>query len=378
MTKKISLRDFSMVAGLLLIWIFFSMVEPNFLSSRNLTMMAIRLSFTAILAFGMLLVLLPGQIDLSVGSGAGMIGGITCVLIINQGWGAGSSMLAAFLIAILLWSLMGALIAFQRIPAFIITLGGMLVYRGLFWRVIESKTIPVQHGDQANLLSMLTTEYLPKGLGYVLAAVLSLLVLLAIIKGRRQRAKHGFDVEPWHVSFLKFFIAMQVIFLFTINMNQYQGIPLAIIILCIVGFLIYVITTHTPFGRYLYAIGGNTEAAVLSGVPVNRVIIGAFALLGGIVALTGFMAAAYQGSSSTTVGNLMELDAIAACVIGGTSLVGGRGNVLGVLVGSLIMVTLLNGMELMSINEMDQMVARGLVLIMAVWLDVFLSRKKSR
>ena len=378
MTKKISLRDFSMVAGLLLIWIFFSTVEPNFLSSRNLTMMAIRLSFTAILAFGMLLVLLPGQIDLSVGSGAGMIGGITCVLIINQGWGAGPSMLAAFLFAIGLWALMGALIAFQRIPAFIITLGGMLVYRGLFWRIIESKTIPVQHGDQANLLSMLTTEYLPNGLGYILASVLSLLVILAIIKGNRQRAKHGFEVDPWHISFLKFFIAMQVIFLFTINMNQYQGIPLAIIILCAVGFLIYVITTHTPFGRYLYAIGGNTEAAVLSGVPVNRVIIGAFALLGAIVALTGFMAAAYQGSSSTTVGNLMELDAIAACVIGGTSLSGGRGNVLGVLVGSLIMVTLLNGMELMSINEMDQMVARGLVLIMAVWLDVFLSRKKSR
>lgn len=378
MNKKISLRDFSMVAGLLLIWIFFSMAEPNFLSSRNLTMMAIRLSFTAILAFGMLLVLLPGQIDLSVGSGVGMIGGITCVLIINQSWNAGASMLAAFLIAILLWALMGALIAFQRIPAFIITLGGMLVYRGLFWRVIESKTIPVQHGDQANLLSMLTTEYLPKGLGYVLAAVLSLIVLLAIIKANRQRAKHGFEVEPGHVSFLKFFIAMQVIFLFTINLNQYQGIPLAIIILCAVGFLIYVITTHTPFGRYLYAIGGNTEAAVLSGVPVNRVIIGAFALLGAIVALTGFMAAAYQGSSSTTVGNLMELDAIAACVIGGTSLVGGRGNVLGVLIGSLIMVTLLNGMELMSINEMDQMVARGLVLIMAVWLDVFLSRKKAR
>ncbi|RMD75353.1 MAG: ATPase [Lentisphaerae bacterium] len=364
-----------MAAGLLLIWIFFALVEPNFLTSRNLSMMAIRLSYTAILALGMLLVLLPGQIDLSVGSGVGLIGGITCVLMINHNWGAFPAMLTAVLVALVLWALMGTLIALQHIPSFIITLGGMLVYRGLFWRIIESKTIPVQHGDQSNLLSMLTTQYISKGIGYLLAALLSAAVLYLIVHGRRQKAKFGFELEPGYIAFLKFFVAMQAIFLITINLNQYRGIPLAILILAAVAALIHAITMHTPFGRYLYAIGGNREAAEISGVPVNRVLIGTFTLLGGIVALTGFMAAAYQGSTSTTVGNLMELDAIAACVIGGTSLSGGRGNVLGVLIGTLIMVTLLNGMELMSIDEMDQMIARGLVLIMAVWLDVFLSRK---
>ncbi len=375
MVQRLSLRDFSMAAGLLLIWIFFALVEPNFLTSRNLSMMAIRLSYTAILALGMLLVLLPGQIDLSVGSGVGLIGGITCVLMINHNWGAFPAMLTAVLVALVLWALMGTLIALQHIPSFIITLGGMLVYRGLFWRIIESKTIPVQHGDQSNLLSMLTTQYISKGIGYLLAALLSAAVLYLIVHGRRQKAKFGFELEPGYIAFLKFFVAMQAIFLITINLNQYRGIPLAILILAAVAALIHAITMHTPFGRYLYAIGGNREAAEISGVPVNRVLIGTFTLLGGIVALTGFMAAAYQGSTSTTVGNLMELDAIAACVIGGTSLSGGRGNVLGVLIGTLIMVTLLNGMELMSIDEMDQMIARGLVLIMAVWLDVFLSRK---
>jgi D-xylose transport system permease protein len=130
---------------------------------------------------------------------------------------------------------------------------------------------------------------------------------------------------------------------------------------------------HTPFGRYLYAIGGNEEAARLSGVPIRASVIGAFAIMGLVVALTGFMQTAYSGASTTTVGSLMELDAIAACVIGGVSLRGGRGTVLGVLFGSLIMASLLNGMTLMAVSPEIKFIARGLVLAFAVWLDVRLS-----
>jgi D-xylose transport system permease protein len=137
---------------------------------------------------------------------------------------------------------------------------------------------------------------------------------------------------------------------------------------------VHVVTLHTPFGRYLYAIGGNEEAAVVSGVPVRKVVIGAFALMGLIVALTGFMQTAYAGASTTTIGSLMELDAIAACVIGGTSLRGGRGSVAGVLFGALIMASLLNGMTLMAVSPEAKYIARGAVLALAVWLDLRVAR----
>ena len=160
-------------------------------------------------------------------------------------------------------------------------------------------------------------------------------------------------------------------------LHQYRGVPLSLVILTAVAFAIQGITRNTPFGRYLYAIGDNEEAAVLSGIPVERVMIGAFGIMGVIVALTGFMQTAYAGASTTTVGDLMELDAIAACVIGGTSLKGGRGTVLGVLFGSLIMASLLNGMTLMAVPPELKFIARGGVLVLAVWMDVSMARRGS-
>jgi D-xylose transport system permease protein len=141
------------------------------------------------------------------------------------------------------------------------------------------------------------------------------------------------------------------------------------------AWLVHLVTQHTPFGRYLYAIGDNEEAAILSGIPVQKIIITAYTLLGAIVALTGYMQTAYAGASTTTVGDLMELDAIAACVIGGTSLKGGRGTVLGVLFGALIMTSLLNGMTLLAVSPEMKFMTRGVVLVLAVWMDVVLARK---
>jgi D-xylose transport system permease protein len=169
------------------------------------------------------------------------------------------------------------------------------------------------------------------------------------------------------------FVAAQLIALGAIVTGQYRGVPLAALVLGAIAFGIQVLTQHTPFGRYLYAIGSNEEAALVSGVPIRRTVIGAFALMGGIVALTGFMQTAYGGASTSTVGSLMELDAVAACVIGGTSLRGGRGSVLGVLFGSLVMASLLNGMTLMALAPEVKLIARGVVLSLAVWLDVKLA-----
>lgn len=374
MHSRLSARDFSMVIALLAICGFFAIAAPQFLSSRNLSLLMTELSITGTLAMGMLLIILPGHIDLSVGSGAGLLGGIASVLVFRHDMPAAAALSAGMGVGLLLWLGMGTLIVMERIPAFIITLGGMLVFRGLFWLTIQNTTIPVTLGSQANLYSLLTTYYVPPLPGLCLAAALVGLLVLATLRSRAQRKAHGFPVEDGETSFLKIFIATQVIFLLVIVTNQYRGIPLPALILAAVTFGVHVLTKHTRFGRYLYAVGGNEEAAIVSGVPAQKVVIGAFALMGAITALTGFMQTSYTGASTTTLGELMELDAIAACVIGGVALKGGRGSVLGVLFGALIMACLINGMTLMEVRQEYKFITRGVVLILAVWMDVRMGR----
>ena len=374
MSAKVSPRDFSLAIALFLICAFFAVKSPEFLGARNLSLLMAELAITATLAMGMLLVILPGHIDLSAGSGVGLLGGIASILIFDHNLPAPVAMGAAFIAGVLIWCGMGTLIVKEKIPAFIITLGGLLVFKGMFWLVIHNSTIPVSRGGQANLYSLLTTFYLPPLLGYVVAAIIVALLAVATLRARKARKEYGIAVEDGEMTFLKLFLTAQLVFLFVIVTNQFRGIPLPAMILGFVASIVYVLTTHTPFGRYLYAIGGNEEAAIISGIPVQKVVIVAFAIMGAIVAITGFLQTAYSGASTTTVGELMELDAIAACVIGGVSLKGGRGTVMGVLFGALLMAVLLNGMTLLAVSPEFKFIARGTVLALAVWMDVRMAR----
>jgi D-xylose transport system permease protein len=369
-------RELTMAVALVAIWVFFSVQEPVFLSPRNLSLLTVELAIIAMLALGMLLVLLPGQIDLSAGSGVGLLGAVAAVLVYWHGVPAPVALLLALAAGMAIWAVMGALIAIERVPAFIITLGGLLVFRGLHWLVIQNQTVPVVEGGDSNVYSLLTTFYLPPAAGYALAAAVVIASVAAALRRRTQRRRHGLPVEDDEGLALRQLVLAQLVFLVVVIANGYRGVPLALVILAGVALFVHWLTMHTPFGRYLYAIGGNEEAAVVSGVPVRATLIGAFTLMGAIVALTGFMQTAYSGASTTTIGSLMELDAIAACVIGGTSLRGGRGSVLGVLFGTLIMVSLLNGMTLMAVSPETKYIARGLVLALAVWLDLRLARPR--
>ena len=385
MRNTLSARDFSMLIALLLIWAYFVFAPMvvsqdyamTFVGSRNLSVLAVDLSITAILALGMLLVILPGHIDLAAGSGVGLFGAIAAVLVFWKDWPAPAALLVATLAAVVAWTLMGTMIVKERVPAFIITLGGLLAFRGLHWLIIRGQTIPVVRGGGDNLYSSLTTYYLPIWAGYALAALVILGLVVAKLIARGRRKAYGFEVDDGELTFVKLFIAAQIVVLFVLVTNQFRGVPLPAVILGATALFVWVLTQHTPFGRYLYAIGGNEEAAVFSGVRVDRVVIGAFSIMGLIVGLTGFMQTAYSGASTSTVGQLMELDAIAACVIGGTSLRGGRGSVMGVLFGALIMASLLNGMTLMAVSPEAKYIARGVVLILAVWMDVKLAGKPS-
>lgn len=369
-------REWFMLGALVAIWAFFAWQEPVFLSARNLSLLSIELAVTATLALGMLLVLLPGHIDLSAGSGVGLTGALAAVLITWHGVPAPIALLLALAVALIVWALMGALVIIERVPAFIITLGGLLVFRGLHWLVINNSTVPVVKGGSENAYSMLTTSFMSPLGGYVLAALVVATLVWISARGRATRLRLGLPVVDAERHWIGLIIAAQVLLLAVVVANGYRGLPLALLILAAVAVLVHVITMHTPFGRYLYAIGGNEDAAVVSGVPVRNTVIGAFALMGGIVALTGFMQTAYSGATTTTIGSLMELDAVAACVIGGTSLRGGRGSVAGVLFGALIMASLLNGMTLMAVSPEIKYIARGSVLALAVWLDLRVARNR--
>jgi len=366
-------REVFMLLALLGLSAFFAWQQPVFLSARNLSLLSVELAITATLALGMLLVLLPGQIDLSAGSGVGLMGAIAAVLVFWHGWPAPAALAAAAVLGVAVWTGMGALIAAERVPAFIITLGGLLVFRGLQWLTIEGQTVPVAEGGSENLYSVLTTYYLSPTAGYLLVAIV--IAAAAATNGwhRARCRRAGLPLDDAEPGILKLIVVAQLLILAVAVANNYRGLPLALVVLGAVALLVTVLIGHTPFGRYLYAIGGNEEAAVVSGVPVRGVLIGAFGLMGLIVALTGFMQTAYSGAATSTVGELMELDAIAACVIGGTSLRGGRGTVGGVLFGALIMATLLNGMTLMAVSPEIKYIARGGVLALAVWLDLRVS-----
>lgn len=371
--RSIELRDWSEILALGAIVAAFAWLSPDFLGARNLSMLAIELSTTAILALGMFLVILPGHIDLSAGSGVGLIGGVAAVLITRAGWPAPAAMLAAAALGLMLWHGMGRMIVSQKMPAFIITLGGLLVFKGLFWLVIRNSTVAVSPAGAPNILARLTTTYLPPALGWALAAAAALLLLGSWARRASLAKKEGtpYDAET---GFLKAFLGAQCAALFAAVTNGFRGVPLPAVLLAVSAFAVVILTEHTAFGRRLYAIGGNPEAALLAGIDVDKTVIMAYALMGAAVAITGFMQTAYAGASTTTVGDLMELDAIAACVIGGTSLTGGRGNARGVLFGALIMAALLNGMTLLAVSPEIKYVTRGVVLALAVWLDTRLSR----
>jgi len=376
-SSQINVRDFSLFIALALIWAFFSWQVPDFVSPRNLTMLSIELSTTAVASLGMLLIILLAHIDLSVGSAIGLMGGVASVLIFRHQWSAPAAMLLSLVVGVALYATMGWVIARERIPAFIITLGGLLIFKGIFWKVIGNQTIPVKTGDKDNLLSILTTYYLPAWAGYSLVALIIVALTAARIYSRIKRCSYGFEVESGELMFSKLFVAGQAFLLSVIVLERFRGVPLSVTVLGSVAFVIWLITNHTRFGRYLYAIGGNEEAAIISGIPVRAVTIGAFAIAGVTATITGFMQTAYGGASTTTTGELMELDAIASCVIGGTALAGGHGTVLGVLAGAFLIDSLMNGMTLMAVSPEMKFVTRGVVLTLAVWMDVRLSRRSS-
>ena len=370
-----ALRAYTMVFALIAIWIFFQWKTVSdlypyglFLHPVNLANLLKQMSVTGVLAVGMLFVIVARQIDLSVGSALGLAGGIAAM---TQGWGLVPALASAIVIGIAVGALQGSLVAYANIPSFIVTLGGLLTWRGVILYLSKGETIPVR----LPVFRQLGVALLTPASGIALAAVAIVAVVWLTIRRERARRRNDLPGSGTAAIVARILVPSVLIVVFIYMMNRQGGVPLPVIVRLAVAIVGKFLTQSTTFGRYLYAIGSQPDAARLSGIDLRRHILAAFALLGALVGIASLLHTGRVGSASPDAGTLMELDAIAACVIGGTSLMGGRGKVSGALLGALVMASLDNGMSLLSVENATQYIIKGAVLVAAVGFDMAGRRK---
>lgn len=349
---RVSWRVLGMLGALAAIWFVFTIAtDGTFLSARNLSLLARQMAVTSILATGMVLVVVCGQIDLSVGALAGLCGALSTLAA-----AAKAPLVTALAIAIGLGAglgaLQGAITAWCRVSPFIVTLGGMLVFQGSILGITRGVTLT----PPSDYLWVGRT-YLPQVAGWVLAAAVTTASLVFALRAHGPRRARGFALAVLAPAF-------------TLIMNAYEGIPIPVLLVLGIATALSVVAHRTPIGRHWYAIGGNREAAYYSGIPIERRIVQVFTLMGALCGVAGVMLTARVGAATTDAGRMMELDAIAAAVIGGTSLLGGRGTVWGALLGALVMASLDNGMSLLNTEAFWQPILKGTILVAAVAADM--------
>ena len=362
-----SLRAYIMIAVLGLIWAYFHWATDSiFLTSRNLSNLMTQMSVTGILAVGMLMVIVSGNIDLSVGSVLGFAGGIAAFSLTTMEYGLPVSIALAIVVGTLIGVFHGALTAYLNIPAFIVTLGGLLAWRGAVKWLLGGNTIPIS--DES--FKAIGQSNLAFNVGWALAGLAILFVLFAAYRRANAAREYGLGEANHGTEFAKAIVPVAAIVGFIWVMNTYQGVPFPVLILVGVALIGGFVMNSTTFGRYLYAIGGNAEAARLSGINIKKNVLIVFGLLGALTGVASLIFSGRVGAAAPDAGILNELDAIAACVIGGASLVGGRGTVFGACLGALIMASLDNGMSLLNVRDFMQDIIKGSILVAAVGLDM--------
>jgi len=368
----LDIRSFTMIATLVLIWIVFTvMTDGTFLSARNISNLTVQMAVVTILGAGMVLVIVTGNIDLSVGSLVGLVGGVAAALMVWEGWGTVPTILVVLALGLVFGLIQGFATVYLGIPAFIVTLGGMMAMRGILLGITKGISIAPMNSDYKALGS----QYLPEFATYVLAAIAVAIVLYSMISQRRNRAKHNMPQESVGKFMLKLVGAIAMIAVFTIIMNSYKGLPIPVLIMIGVVAILSFIASQTKFGRYVYAIGGNIQAARFSGVNVKKIVLLTFMINGFVCAIAGIVQSARLNAGAPSTGQMMELDAIAAAVIGGTSMSGGVGKVYGAILGALIMASLDNGMSMMNMDAFWQYIVKGSILVLAVWLDMAMKKR---
>lgn len=379
-TKDILKRN-SMLIALVIVTIFFSILtKGTLLAPQNVSNLIAQNGYVVILAVGMLMCILTGgNIDLSVGSIVALIGAIAGTLIVNKKMDITLAILICLGVGILIGVWQGFWIAYVRIPAFIVTLTGMLLWRGVALIVLDGLTIS-PFPDQ---YLMLFNSYIPDVFNgninivcILIGVIICITYILINIISRRNKAKKGYQLESMAIFIGKIVVICIAILAVSYSLAQYKGIPSILVILTVVVLVYAYYTSKTVPGRHLYAVGGNEKAAKLSGINTNKVLFGAYVNMAFLSAVAALVCIARFNSAAPTAGTNYEMDAIGACYIGGASAYGGTGTVGGAVIGAIFMGILNNGMSIMGIDANYQKAIKGLVLLAAVAFDVISKRKK--
>jgi len=349
------------------------------LNPTNVTNIVLQYSYILILAIGMVIVIIAGHIDLSVGSVVALTGAVSATLVIKHGlpWWVG--ILAALGVGLLIGAWQGFWVAYVGIPAFIVTLAGMLLFRGLALEVLHSVSLspfPPAYGQVATGF----LNGLIGGNGY--DAFTLLIFALAVVgyavsqyRTRVARVRYEQPVESFPLFVLRVVVVAAIVMWFAWQLAHARGLPIVLLILAVLILAYGILTNRTVFGRQVYAIGGNLAAATLSGVKVRAVNFWIFVNMGFLAAIAGVIFSSRSNGAQPGAGNMFELDAIAACFIGGAAVTGGVGTVVGAVVGGLLVAVMSNGMQLLGVDQSIQSVVKGLVLLLAVAFDVYNKRR---
>ena len=376
------IKKYTMVIVLVLVTLFFTwQTGGKMLLPQNVTNLIAQNAYVFILAAGMLLCILTGgNIDLSVGSVVCFVGAVGGTLMVNKNMNMALVILIMILVGILIGAWQGFWIAFVRIPPFIVTLAGMLVFRGLSNVILNGRTVAPMPEHYLALFN----NYIPDPFGgsiniiCVLAGILaSLIYIFVVFKGRAGRIKKGYETEKLAGVVIKTAIICIVILAFMFRLAQYKGIPNVLIWVLVVILIYSYITSKTTIGRYFYAVGGNEKATQLSGINTNKVYFIAYLNMGLLAAVAAMVTIARLNSANPTAGNNYEMDAIGSCFIGGAAAYGGTGTVPGVIIGATLMGVINLGMNIMGVDANYQKVVKGLVLLAAVIFDV-VSKNRSK
>lgn len=373
---KNGIRKYGMLIALAIIMILFAILTDGIsIKPLNITNLILQNSYILILAIGMLLVIVTGNIDLSVGSVAAFIGAITGYMIITLNMNYILVIIISLILGGMIGALQGGIIAYMKVPAFIVTLGGMLLFRGLTMVTLQGRSLaPFPEGLRALSSSFLIDIFSGNSLHIttiLIGIIFSIVYVVLEYKKRTAKEKYNLQTESMNIFVIKSFGVIVLINLFAYTLSAYNGIPTILVILSILTLIYSYITRKTIFGRHVYAIGGNEKAAKLSGIKTKKVLLMVYINMGILSAISGIAFAARLNAATPKAGNGFELDAIAACFIGGASASGGVGTIIGAIIGGLVMGVMNNGMSILGIGIDWQQAIKGIVLVLAVIFDIY-------
>lgn len=384
-TVNIDLKQYGMVIALIAIFlIFYFMSGGKNASPTNINNLVMQNGYVVILAVGMLLCVLTGNVDLGVGSIVALCGAVAAILVVDKGAAVPVAFLAALAIGLASGAFAGFFISILNIPPFVVTLATMLMGRGLTYTLLKAQT----KGPTPASYNMIGVGFIPNikvdfmgapidMVTILIAVVATVLILLGELKNYRTKQKYNFPTNPMWQIIIKEVVILFILWFFLYKLARNNGTPLVLVLMTVLVGVYHFITSNTVAGRQVYALGGNAKAARLSGINTKKVFFWVYTNMGLMSAVAGIVLSARNGSATPKAGDGFELDAIASCYIGGAAAAGGVGTIIGAVVGAFVMGILNNGMSLIGWSTDIQKVVKGAVLLGAVTFDIVSQRKKS-